>query len=500
MPADAWTSSYAAAPPVRPREGRLRARYGPEDIVTLLWSERFLMLWVFLGISLAGILVALCLKTLYPAEASLLVRLGQEYVYEPPAGDAGRGVAPDSDQVLQAEVEILSSAQLKERVVERLTLARLFPKLAKGYEAADPDERRLRMSKAIAALGKGLKIVTAPGTPIVRLTYSDTDPQRAALVLNTLLEEYVGYRRTVLLDAAAPIEDQRKAFEARLAKADAAYENFLGSNNIGDFETEKTSLAQLQTALQQQKYNDDAELSDRQARLAALNGQAGKVAPEIGLFRDVDHTAQDKLQELRLQRAQMLGRYKPDATPVQTIDTQIADLQQAVAQGGVQGDGARRMGVNPVFQSLQTDRIQLTAEIAALQQSSHALAGQIDQVTERQLRLAQLEPQYQGLTRDRDVLQNNVRDFTVKEQQTQAADAIAKESNDNISVVQHAVAPIQGKSLKRPVAILSVLLAALTAACVGLFRVFTRPGLSTPGSAARTLELPVLATAGVKTR
>jgi uncharacterized protein involved in exopolysaccharide biosynthesis len=497
MPPDAWTLGYDA-PPARVGYARVRSRYGPEDFAALLWRERFLMLGVFLVIAVLGVGFAFTQKTAYPAQASLLVRLGQEYVYEPRAGDAGRGVAPESDQVLQAEVEILSSAQLKERVVGALTLKRLFPKLAAGYDEAAPDERRHRIAEAVAAMEKNLKIASAPGTPIVRLTYEDTDPQRAALVLNTLLEQYLIYRRTVLLDAAAPLEDQRKAFEARLAQADMAYENFLGSNNIGDFEAEKTSLGQLSASLQQQKMNTDAQLSDRQGRLEALNRQAGDVAPEVGLYRDLDHAAQDKLLDLKLQRQALLGRYKPDAEPVRDIDAQIAALQAGISQGAVQGEGVRRVGVNPLYQSLQSDRIQMTAEIAALQNASQALSGQIDQVTERQLRLAQLEPQYQDLARDRDVLSSNVRDFTVKEQVTQAADAMAKESNDNISIVQHAVPPIQGKSLKKPVILLSLALAAFSALCAGLLRVFLRPGLATAGSAGRTLELPVLATAGLK--
>lgn len=476
----------------------MRPRYGADDLVTLLWAERWLMAGVFVAIVLFGLVFALALKTVYPAQASLLVRLGQEYVYEPRAGDAARGVAPESDQVLQAEVEILSSAQLKEQVIDTLTLARLYPKLAKGYDAAAPEERRLRLSQAVTLIEHGLKIASAPGSPIVRLTYEDTDPQRAALVLNTLLNQYLIYRRAVLLNAAAPLEDQRKAFEARLAQADTAFENFLGSNNIGDFEAEKTSLGQLQASLQQQKFNTDAQLSDRQGRLGALQAQAGQITPEVGLYHDVDHVAQDKLTDLRLQRETLLARYRPDAAPVRDVEAQIAALQQAIAAGGLQGDGVRRVGINPIYQALQTDRIQITAEIAALQRASQALAGQIDQVTERQLRLAQLEPQYQGLARDRDVLQSNVRDFTVKEQVTQAADAMSRESNDNISIVQRATPPVEGKSLRKPVAMLSLLLAGFTALCAGLLRIFLRPGLATAASAGRTLDLPVLATAGFK--
>ena len=140
----------------------------------------------------------------------------------------------------------------------------------------------------------------------------------------------------------------------------------------------------------------------------------------------------------------------------------------------------------------------MPAEVAALQQSAQTLADQISQVTDRQLRLDALEPQYQGLTRDRDVLSSNVKDFTVKEQQTQASDAIARQGNDNISVVERAVTPVTGKSLKKPVAILGLLLGGFTALCVGLLRIFLREGFPTSASAGRTLELPVLAQVRMK--
>jgi uncharacterized protein involved in exopolysaccharide biosynthesis len=477
---------------------RARMRYAPADVIALLWRERFWMLLVFILIVAGGLAFALSLKTVYPAESSLLVRLGEEYVYQPRVGDAARGAVPESDTVIQAEVEILSSAQIKEKVIERIGVEKLFPGLAKGYAEAGEDRQRIIMGRAVAAMAKGLKINTTPGAPVVRLTYEHPDPVLAARVLNTLLEEYLVYRRAILLDPTGPLEAQRKAFEDRLAQADQAYENFLGSNNIGDFEAEKTSLSQLQASLQQQKLAADAQLKEREGQLAGLQSQSGQVTPEIGLYRDVDHAAQDKLIELRLQRENLLTRYKPDAAPVRELDVQIAGLQQAMGQGGVQGEGARRVGVNPVYQTMLSDRIQLTAQIAALRQSSEALAQQVDQVTERQLRLAQLEPQYQGLTRDRDVLQNNVRDFTVKEQETQASDAIARQGNDNISIIEHAVVPTQGKSLKMPVMMLAGLLGGFTALCVGLIKTFLRPGFATSSMAARTLDLPVLATAGVK--
>ena len=166
--------------------------------------------------------------------------------------------------------------------------------------------------------------------------------------------------------------------------------------------------------------------------------------------------------------------------------------------GRTTATGAQRTGVNPVFQTLQTEKLQLTAEVEALRQTLATLTQQTEELTQRRLRLAGLEPQYQALNLDRDVLQSNVRDFTLKAQQSQASQEIAQATNDNIRIVERAIAPTTGKSMKLPVLVLTLLFAGATAMAAGLVRLFLRPGLPTPASAARTLDLPVLGVAPVK--
>ena len=107
-----------------------RPRYALSDFATLLWRERFVMLAIFLLIAVAGVGFSLTLKKTYPAQASVLVRLGQEYVYQPRAGDAGRGAVPDVNQLIQSESEILSSEALRARVIREIGFTRLFPQLA----------------------------------------------------------------------------------------------------------------------------------------------------------------------------------------------------------------------------------------------------------------------------------------------------------------------------------------------------------------------------------
>ena len=476
-----------------------RPRFAMSDLPALLWRERWLMAAVFLLILICGAAFAFTLKTQYPAHSSVLVRLGQEYVYEPRAGDAARGAVPDNDHVLQSESEILGSDALKEQVVRKLGVARLAPAQAAAFAGATPEKREHIIGQVATSIGRSLKIESAPDTPVIRLTYQSTDPDLAALTLNTLLEQYLLYRRTVLLAPNAnALDDQRRSFQQRLTEADAAYQSFLTNNQIGDFEAEKTSLSQLQAQIEQQQYAADASLKEKMGRLESINTELAQLTPEIGLYHDNDNTAAAKLMDLKVQREGLLSRYRPDAQPVKDLDTQIAQMQTALAAGRTQGRGPERTGVNPVYQTFQTEKLQLTAEVAALRQSVATYTEQSAQVTERRLRLAGLEPQYQALNRDRDVLQNNVRDYSVKAQQSQASLEIAKATNDNIRIVERASPPTQGKSLKKPVLVLAFLFAVFSALCAGLLRMFLRPGLPTPTAAARSLDLPVLGAAPLK--
>jgi uncharacterized protein involved in exopolysaccharide biosynthesis len=318
-------------------------------------------------------------------------------------------------------------------------------------------------------------------------------------VLNTLLSDYLVYRRKVLLDpTAAALDQQKRSFQDRLDQADTAYENFLTNNRIGDFEAEKTSLSQLQGQIEQQQYAAAAELKERLGRMSGLESGLSQIAPQVDLYRDADNTAAAKLLDLKIQREALLAKYQPTAQPVRALDAQIAQLDSAISQGRAHGEGILRTGANPVYQTLQTEKLQLVAEISALKESLAALQEQTAELTERRLRLAGLEPRFDALSRDRDVLQANVKDFTVKEEQSQASQEISASTNDNIRIVEKATAPTEGVSLRKPILAVSFLFAIFSAVCAGLLRVLLRPGLPTPATAARTLELPVLGMAAMK--
>ena len=504
----AWTSSETTpAAPARqgwPGQGApARAGWAPayslSDFAALLWRERFLMLVVFLTVFVAAVAFSLTLKKTYTAYSSVLVQLGQEYVYNPGVGDAGRGAAASAGQIIQSELSILNSTTVKERALEKLGLGKVYPKLAKAYDEGGREQKRKRFAAAIETMTDNFNVETAPETSLVQTSFGHPDAQTASLMLNTLIEEYLLQRKAVLVGAdSGVLSEQLGLFEGRLAQADAAYQQFLAEAGVGDFETEKASLAQVYASLLNERYSIQAQLSEVQGRLGVTSQQAAQAQPEIGLYQDTDPTATNRLSQLMVERQDLLSRYRPDSQPVRELDQKIGALQAMIAAGGGAGVAARRIGPNPVFQSLTTEKNQLEAQAASLRSRQAAVNADLAQVAARRQRLTALEPRNQELMRERDILATNVRSLGARAQESQAARAIAMKGENSVRVVERAYTPTKGKSLRKAVLALGVLFGAFSAVCAALVRILLRRGFVTPEATARTLELPVLATAPLK--
>ncbi len=480
----------------------LRARYGPTDIATLLWRRRWAMLLVFLVFLGLGVVVSLPMSKSYTANSSLVVRLGREYVYNPRVGDAGRGAAPANDEVIQSEMEILGSTEVKAAVLRDVGLPKLFPDLARRYEAArsptggSAKAQQAVQGEALRRMDTALKVWAAPDTSVVRLSFQHKDPLVAATALNTLVDEYLRYRRAVLLARdVGPLAAQRRDFEVRLAGADKAFTDFLTANGIGDFDSEKQSLAQLYGQLLGDSYAARAQLSETQGRLGVTAAQVSASPSEISLYRDLDHSAADKLATLKVELQDLQGRYRADTQPVKDKQAQV-DAMSRLAAAEAGGTASVRRGANPVFQALQTERNTLAAQARSLSARAATLQAELDRVIARRQKLAQIEPQYQALLRDRDLLAGNVKAFAAREQDSQAAQALsAQGGDDTVRVVQRAYAPTKGSSGRAVVIALAGLFGAFAALCLGLVSTFLGRGFPSAASAERTLELPVLAVA-----
>lgn len=168
---------------------------GLGDIIALLFRELWLMIIVFAVIFGVGLMAAFSMPSSYTAGASLLMQLGKNYVYEPVAGDAARGATATIDQVVQSEVEILSSTELKRNVIAKLGYKVILPSSPELWNPKTDAARAEADAAALKVLQVGFEASTAPQNNVVRLTFKHEDAQSASLILNTLIDEYLTYRQ-----------------------------------------------------------------------------------------------------------------------------------------------------------------------------------------------------------------------------------------------------------------------------------------------------------------
>lgn len=475
--------------------GALKARFGwadapwlrVSDLAALLWNERKLVLGIGGAICALGLAAALMAPRVYTARTELLVRMGEEYVYQPTAGQqaAGAGATPDMQGIVNSEMRLIGSGVVVRSAINEVGLSTLYPAIANG-----PGSEARKMAAAERAFTQHLTVETAPQTPSIGLSFSHATPEIAAQALNALIDQYLARRRDVLTGGEYEALSQESSdLSTRAGVATAALAAFLNQNQIGDFDAEMQALSARSGDIETQLMDAQAKAQEADARAGSLRARYQAEPADIQLSTESD--ARQSLVQAQMEREQLLSRYQDDALPVREVDRRIAQLQQFLAGGDPAG--IVRRGVNPVRQDIATQLVTTEAEARAQRGRQAALTQQRDQVRARIRAMQAIEPQYRQLLREKTILDTNAQNFASRAEEARARSQMLSRDTDNISPVERASVPTQGKSLRWPIMIVTLLIALITAVAAGLSRGLMRRSFPTPSSAARALNAPVLA-------
>ena len=347
----------------------------------------------------------------------------------------------------------MGSDAVKMRVVGRLGVARLAPSEARAYAAGTPEARELILAKLADGIGRSLKIDTAPGLPIVRLTYQSTDPQLAAAGA----QHPAGRIPRLPPHGAADAHRRRARRPAPRVRGRASTRRTRPTRTSSRPTRSATSTPTRPRCrssppqIEQQQLTNDAALKEKAGRLAAIDAELAGLPPEVGLYHDADPTAQTKLADLKVQREQLLSRYQPDAQPVKDMDAQIAQLEAGIARRphAEQGRGAqRRQSGLPDL----PDREAAAGRRGRRPAPDRRDAGRRDEPAHR----AAPAPGQAGAAvpgtqpRPRRACRPTSRTSPPRPRRARPPHGIAAATNDNIRIVQRAAPPTQGKSLRKP--------------------------------------------------
>jgi len=348
-------SGYAAA----------RPRLSFVDLILQLWRAKWIMMLIALPIFALGLYAAFQMPKSYESRSSLYVTSGDEVRSSSILSNPDFAQGPDTEQVIQGELEILRTKLVAERTLSRFPMDRLYPKLAEGFKHEDPEV--------------------------------------AAEVLTALMATYLNRRAELF--GSRPVDQltaQRKRFEGELLQAEDAIRDYLRTNNIGDFGSERSTAQGLFTAISSELSTVRARTSAIEGQLATTRTQFASTPAQLELF--VEDTSAERLRDLEIERNQALVSYTPDSRRVQAIDKQIEDLRAFIAaQSGLAG--TTRRGPNPTYQALESSLNTLEAEAQSLSGQRAELERQLGEIEAKLTRFSQLEPIWSELQRNRDLME-----------------------------------------------------------------------------------------------
>lgn len=397
------------------------------DLIAFVWTQLWLavLVAVIVFIPLAT-LAFISIKPSYEATSRLLVRHDDSDLSP---GAAGSGEAFILDQVMESEAEILNSD-----AVRRIALRN------RGA-AGTPDQVKI--------LADGFKLSRAPNSSILVAQFDADTPESSANTLNALVEAYLAYRVEVLIGSAGGAIDGRlEAAEQEAEQAETALRDFLRQHRISDFETEMTSLLQQVGNLEARRLSAQADAASADQFAQSLTQNLRTIPEEIDLYVENDVTGQ--LLALEVEREALLARYQPSAPPVQAIERQIEALNRFIRNGGADGQGQTRTGVNPIWQELNQEKLRQESYRDSQTGLAEALGEQIRQIRRQVDRLRALKPEHDRLMRAARSRSENAQAVGLAAADASTRRSAAQGGADAVTVVERAVPPSEAKSIRGP--------------------------------------------------
>ena len=470
---------------------RLRSPVTLRELITPIFYYRrvaILALMIPMFIALVAVIMA---RPIYTAQSRLLILLGNDYVFQSGGmGTANTSQNFDRPQIVNAEMEILGSNDLRSDTLKLVGVQRIYPGLQN-----DPHG----LEKASEQLGEDLKINNIPQSNVIQLSLRNRNAQVAAETLNTLVRTYIDKRRAIFRQSdIGSVNAQRDTLSRRLADVELQLSQLATDNGFGDYPAEMAAVQDRRASLIAQIQSLDQDVAGRTGRSSTLRSQLASAAPVVELSSDQGRSQQvealtQNLIDLQNQRRETAGRFVDGYPLLADLDRRIATVLAQITAAPATQTTTVRHGANPVRQEIDTQLATVDSDAAGLRLSRAQAARNLQTVDQRLANLVQIGPQYRDLQRQRTMLEQSYSELAQKSEQASVSANLAR-SQANARVVQSADPPVKGHSGRTVLLAAGVGLGLLFAATIVVVSAALSDTMVTPGDVERKLETPLLLT------
>ncbi len=500
-------SNAAAAPaPLAERMllvREIRPASNLRDYLSIFFKHQKTILVAFCVLSFLGCVLAVVYqKFLYApkfeAKSSILVKFGWENYYPDPSLGKRDSPAVDESQMLGAEVSILQSRDLKEKVISALTPEAIFPRLATGKPSSIS-----KYDEALLLLDKSMKVTPVAGSGIINVIFEGDNPQSAAAVVNQLVSDYIDKRSEIYKDPKSALFLQNKVhyYRQKLAEALNNLRAFSEKTKIIEFDKQRNMLLQQRSDLKVALSSTSNEIQEVQQSMAELEKELKAIPPSVLTAAASDRAgdANSKLLGLRLQEQQLTAKYKGDNPLIDGVRAQIATVENYIKTNS--SDNPKAAPADPVYQEIQKQVLANKAKLSALSVRFTDKQNQLVEMNNELQAFESNENQYRMLEAAVSSNKQVYADYQRKLEAANVYNELGRDKMTSVSVIEPAGAPLLPANPPKPLFLLfAVTICFALFASLGIAFVLesNKQVMSTPMEAEKRLELPVLITIPIK--
>ena len=470
------------------------------DFLTILFKHKYTILTIFFTVVSTVTIGSFLISPTYESKASLLIKFGREYIYRPEVGEKvsdNRPLIPlNQEEVINSEIQILTSRDLIEKVITTLKVENIYPDLAKN-----PSKTITPLEAAIQQFEKKLSVEGIKKSNVIEVSFQHKDPRVAANAVNLLVDFLKEKHLQVYSDPKSSfLEQQLMAYEQKLKESQNQLEIFKQKYRVFSLEEQRTLLLKQRTELDTSLKTAQNQVRELQKKLSTLKNQMRTVSENVPLYTETERykiidDAKAQLLTLQLKEQELLQKYQEDTPSVVNVRKEIKIVQDFIRKQEEDIKGKVRTGQNIVYQDIDREVNKTQADLSSQEAKSTALMEQIAQLDKEIQTLDLRENELQNLKRELASNEKNYKTYLEKVEEARISDDLNRQKMANISVIQAADVPSKPV---RPRKVLNMVMGIIIGAVSGLgfafFSEYTTQGLSTPESAEKRLGLPVLGT------
>ncbi len=295
------------------------------EVVTIFFAQKRIIIGVALAITAAAVLIAFFWPPTYVVEAAILVK-SKKLEKSPEALEQTElRISELSREDLASEMRMIVSHDVVRKAVERLA--------ADGLPLFEDDSDKA-VEKAVSMLQEEAVPEILPNSNIIRITFQDRNAKRGLVILRRLVDTYIRYRAGIYNPSEAEgfYERQRDKFQGHLLSKEDELIDLVRRTGAPDPAGEMSNNLEIKRTLEAQLEGVRNQYIEQKLYVEHLDETLSREELQFFSFivNDSIGKLSEKLQDLVLERGNLLRVFHPQSSKVMRINEQVDNIYAAL--------------------------------------------------------------------------------------------------------------------------------------------------------------------------